>query len=146
MARNAASNVGKAASNTTGFFGEVFTRFWAVILVILIVFIALVIYYKTVGYYLDMGWKRLWDVVIGGGSVKMDMGPEDADGDTTPVVEASLKPMDLPTPPPMPSARSSCSISSQATLSSPSTRIRSKPTTRSNTSKARKKCGKISRG
>ena len=104
MARNAASNVGKAASNTTGFFGEVFTRFWAVILVILIVFIALVIYYKTVGYYLDMGWKRLWDVVIGGGSVKMDMGPEDADGDTTPVVEASLKPMDLPTPPPMPSA------------------------------------------
>lgn len=98
-AKPIANNVGAVASKNAGFFSEIFNRFWAVLLVILILFILIVIYYKTVGYYMDMGWKRLWAFVASGGSVKMEVGPEDADGEINPIVEAELKPIDKPLPP-----------------------------------------------
>jgi len=71
-----------------------FTSFWAVGLVILIVFALLVIYYKTVGYYLDFGWKRIWEMIGGRDSVKMQIGDDGISG--------SLRPMDGPPRPALP--------------------------------------------
>ena len=71
-----------------------FTSFWAVGLVVLIVFALLVIYYKTVGYYLDFGWKRIWEMVGGRDSVKMQIGDDGMSG--------SLRPMDGPPTPALP--------------------------------------------
>jgi hypothetical protein len=81
IAPNVASSV---SSNISHFL----TSFWAVALVVLIVFALLVIYYKTVGYYLDFGWKRIGELIGGRESVKMQVG-EDGMGGT-------LRPMDGP--------------------------------------------------
>lgn len=78
-----------------------FNKFWIVILLILIVFVCIVIYHKTIGYYLDMGWNRIHTMIMGRDSVDIDIG----DG----AVDASLKPMEsMPAasqrPPGMPGA------------------------------------------
>lgn len=69
-----------------------FGKFWAVILIILIVFGLLVIYYKTVGYYIDFGWKRIWEMIAGRDTARMEIGEGG--------VEATLRPMDAPPLPP----------------------------------------------
>ncbi len=73
--------------------------YWAILLAILIVFVVMVIYYKTIGYYLDFGWKRIRGMIGAGDTVTAEMGeePEEADGGAT----ATLKPMDEPPKPPM---------------------------------------------
>jgi hypothetical protein len=91
----AATNAANAAvknsgtSNIMNSVGSVMGRFWFVFLLILIVFVGCVVYYKTVGYYLEFSWQKIWTMIKGGDSVDMDI--EDT-------VEASLKPMDLPQP------------------------------------------------
>jgi hypothetical protein len=79
-----------AISGLTGFF----SRFWAVGLLVILVFGLLIIYYKTVGYYMDFGWNRLWELVSGRDSVKMEVGEGGITG--------SLKPMDSPPLPQLP--------------------------------------------
>jgi hypothetical protein len=45
---NAAANLGQS---TNGALGGIFNKFWAVMVLILAVFVAMIIYYKTIGYY-----------------------------------------------------------------------------------------------
>lgn len=86
----AASTTSSVSSNISHFL----TSFWAVALVVLIVFALLVIYYKTVGYYLDFGWKRIWELIGRRETVKMQVGEDGVDG--------ILRPMDGPPTPMLP--------------------------------------------
>lgn len=74
-----------SAGNVSGFFNN----FWAILVLILIVFVALVIYYKTIGYYLEFGWNRILNLVYGRDRVDIEIGQDEP-------IEASLKPMDAP--------------------------------------------------
>ena len=69
----------------------IFSKFWAVMLIIFIVFVAIVIYYKTIGYYLEFGWKRIYKMILGGESVDIEIGGENG-------VDAEVKPMAMPAP------------------------------------------------
>lgn len=69
--------------------GGLFSKFWAVMLLILIVFVAMVVYYKTIGYYMEIGWNRIRELIFGKTDVDVDIGADAA-------VSASLKPMDAP--------------------------------------------------
>jgi hypothetical protein len=79
-ARPLTSNISSPSSG-------VFSRLSAVLLVVFIVFVALVIYYKTVGYYMNLGWSRIMDLIRGGTDVNVEVGSH---------VEANLTPMDTP--------------------------------------------------
>lgn len=93
----AAANAPKAVNGATTFFA----RYWAVLLVIFLVFGLLVVYYKTVGYYLDFGWNRIWEMIRGRDTVNMEVGEGGITG--------KLAPMDQPPPPqfPLPDERPS---------------------------------------
>lgn len=94
-----AANYAKPLTSNTGassIFSGLFTKFWAVLLIILIVFVVLVIYYKTVGYYLQIGWDRMYTMIRGRDSVEIDIGK---DG-----LEANIMPMDEPPKSAMPPA------------------------------------------
>lgn len=82
-AANYARPLTSAAANS----GALFTRFWGVFLLVVIVFVAIVIYYKTVGYYLELSWDRIYGMIRGRDSVSMSIGSEAG-------VDAALKPMD----------------------------------------------------
>jgi hypothetical protein len=90
VAAAAAPNAPKAVNGATTFFA----RYWAVLLVIFLVFGLLVVYYKTVGYYLDFGWNRIWEMIRGRDSVNMEVGEGGITG--------KLTPMDQPPPPKFP--------------------------------------------
>ena len=77
-----------ASAPTTSVFQGLFSTFGFVMILILVVFIALVIYYKTVGYYIEFGWNRLFSLLMGGTSIDVDIG----DG----TLDANIKPMDGP--------------------------------------------------
>jgi hypothetical protein len=81
-----------AAPASSNFFSGIFSKFWAVMLIILIVFVAIVIYYKTIGYYLEFGWKRIYNMILGGESVDVEIGGENG-------VDAEIKPMTAMPPP-----------------------------------------------
>lgn len=66
----------------------IFSTFSLVFVLILVVFIALVVYHRTIGYYLEFGWNRIFKMISGGESVHVDIG----DG----AVDANVKPMDSP--------------------------------------------------
>jgi len=63
-------------------------NWWSVLVIIAVFFIVLVIYHKTVGYYVEIGWSRLYSLITGKTQVDLEVG----DADAPPV--ASLKPMD----------------------------------------------------
>ena len=65
------------------------SNFWAILVLILIVFVVLVIYYKTIGYYMEFGWNRILNMIYGRDQVDIEIGQDGP-------VEASLKPMDAP--------------------------------------------------
>jgi hypothetical protein len=67
----------------------VFNKFWAVMVLILVVFVAMVIYYKTIGYYLEMGWTRIYAMITGRTDINAEIGGENG-------LSADLKPMDAP--------------------------------------------------
>jgi hypothetical protein len=94
-----AANYAKPLTSNTGassVFSGVFTKFWPVLLIILIVFVVLVIYYKTVGYYLQVGWDRIYTMIKGRDSVEIDIGKGG--------LEANIAPMDEPPKSAMPPA------------------------------------------
>jgi hypothetical protein len=75
--------------NTTSGIGSLFSNMWAVFLLVFVVFVVLVIYYKTIGYYMEIGWNRIYSLIQGGESVEVEVGEGGATG--------TLKPMkDLP--------------------------------------------------
>ena len=80
---------------------SIFTKFWAVILLVLIVFVCMIIYYKTIGYYLELGWNRIYAMITGNTNINAEIGGESG-------LVADLKPMDTPPvdsrPPGMPGA------------------------------------------
>jgi hypothetical protein len=78
------ANVRSANNGTIGGFNNLM----AIFVLIFIIFVALVIYYKTIGYYLEVGWSRIYDMIRGGDKVDVDIG----DG----AAQAALKPMDKP--------------------------------------------------
>ena len=84
---NAATN---AARNVASGAGSLFSNMWAVMLLVLVVFVALVIYYKTIGYYLEMGWNKIYAMINGGESVEVTIGDDNG-------AEGALKPMPPPT-------------------------------------------------
>lgn len=78
------------ASTTAGnIFSGLFTKFWAVMILVLIIFIALIIYYKTIGYYLEFGWNKIYRMIMGRDSVDVEIGEENG-------IDAALRPMDAP--------------------------------------------------
>jgi len=83
---NAATN---AARNVTSGASSLFSSMWAVMLLILAVFVALVIYYKTIGYYLEFGWNKIFSLINGGESVDVTVGGDNG-------ATGSLKPMGPP--------------------------------------------------
>jgi hypothetical protein len=89
------NNVGKA---TTSFFSDVFTKYWAILLIILVLFVAIVIYHKVIGYYIDIGWKKLWIMMGRGDSVEVIVGDEAEDA--KPILDMSAKPINTSAPPP----------------------------------------------
>jgi len=63
---------------------------WVSVLTIIIVFfVILVIYYKTIGYYFEIGWNRLITLITGRTQIDMELGDSEK---LDPV--ASLKPLD----------------------------------------------------
>ena len=91
------NNLGKAA-NTGSFFSDIFNKYWAILLIILALFVAMVIYHKVIGYYIDMGWKRLWKMMGRGESVEVIVGDEAEDA--KPILDMSAKPINTSAPPP----------------------------------------------
>jgi len=81
-----------AVGSSSSVFSGIFSKFWAVMLIIFIVFVAIVIYSKTIGYYLEFGWKRIYNMILGGESVDIEIGGENG-------VEAEVKPMSPETRP-----------------------------------------------
>lgn len=72
--------------NTGSGMGSIFSNMWAVMLLVLIVFVALVVYYKTIGYYLELGWNRIYEMIGGRESVEVEVGGDNG-------VSGALKPM-----------------------------------------------------
>jgi len=54
--------------------------------IILVIFVALIIYYKTIGYYLEFGWKRIYEMITGRAEVDIEIGGQNG-------IDAALKPM-----------------------------------------------------
>jgi len=69
-----------AATNVVSGTGSLFTRFWPVLILILAVFIGLVVYYSTIGYTIDLGWKRLFNVFGNKDNIDINMGLEGKKG------------------------------------------------------------------
>jgi hypothetical protein len=84
-----------AAAAGNGFF----TRFWPVLTIILVIFVGLIVYNRTIGYSLDLGWSRLYNKILGRETVEVDVGSTAA---PEAGIQATLKPEELP--PGMPGA------------------------------------------
>jgi hypothetical protein len=76
-----------------GMFAGIWTNWWAVMVLVFVVFVALVIYYKTIGYYLEIGWDKIYAMIQGRTSADVEIGGG---------VDAALKPM-MPPPSQRPS-------------------------------------------
>ena len=80
------------SSNMAGSVSGVLSSWTSVIVIILVLFVLLVIYQKTVGYYVEIGWGRLLSLLTGNTQVDVEVG-DDPQSDK-PI--ASLKQMDAP--------------------------------------------------
>ena len=99
--RNAARPLTNAATNTvrnaSSGAGSLFSNMWAVMLLVLAVFVALIVYYKTVGYYLEIGWNKIYTMIKGGESVDVTIGDDElAKGELKPMLEPSERPSGMP--------------------------------------------------
>ena len=89
VATNAARNVASGATS-------LFSNMWAVMLLVLAIFVALVVYYKTIGYYLEVGWNRIFSLINGGESVDVTVGENGAKGSLKPMGPAEDRPSGMP--------------------------------------------------
>jgi hypothetical protein len=90
---NAATN---AARNVASGAGSLFSNMWAVMLLVLVVFVALVIYYKTIGYYLEIGWNKIFSLINGGEAVDVTIGDDGAKGSLKPMGPPGDRPSGMP--------------------------------------------------
>lgn len=106
FASSVAANYGRPLTNASAVAaaagGGFFTRFWPVLAIILVVFVGLVVYNRTIGYSLDLGWSRLYDKILGRETVGVDVGSAAA---PEAGIQATLKPEEMP--PGMPGATAS---------------------------------------
>jgi len=105
-AANVARPLTNAASTSGSALAGVFSKFWAVIALVLVVFIVMVIYYKTVGYYMEFGWNRIYSMITGRADVDVELGESGLNADIKPMDEppkSAMGPSDL-RPPGMPGA------------------------------------------
>lgn len=74
------------------------SNLWFVFLLILIIFICLVVYYKTIGYQLEIGWERIYNLIGGRKSVEVEIGDDNIlSGELTPMEDPpTLDRSDLP--------------------------------------------------
>lgn len=82
FAKPLTSTISSVGSSVSG----MFTSFWGVMILIFVLFVVIVIYYKNIGYYLDIGWERILRMIKGKDSVNVEIGDNGLSGD--------LKPMD----------------------------------------------------
>ena len=78
------AQVGSNAAPTS----NIFLRFWPVVAVVIAVFIGLVVYYNTIGYSIDFGWKRLFGMIQNKTSVETEIGIEEKKD----IIQTTLKP------------------------------------------------------
>jgi len=64
-----------SAANITGSSGTIFTSFFAVIALVIFVFIGLVVWYATIGYTIDLGWSRLLKMLLNKDNIDVEIGP-----------------------------------------------------------------------
>jgi len=74
------------------------TNIWVILLVIVIVAILCWVYYKKIGYYIDLGFKNVGDLINGRKSVDAEFGKAGSMGAPGDLV-ATVKPMDVGVPP-----------------------------------------------
>jgi hypothetical protein len=80
--------MGMAANNgPKNFLGVNLSSFWTILVIVLVVFVGMVIYYKTIGYYLEVGWNRIYEMIMGRTSVDIEIGGENG-------ISGALKPME----------------------------------------------------
>jgi hypothetical protein len=77
-----------AVNSVPGTLSGTLSNWWTVLALVALFFVVLVVYYKTVGYYVEIGWNRLISLITGNTQVDLNVGDEAA----SPV--ASMKPMD----------------------------------------------------
>ena len=95
--RNAARPLTNAARNASSGASSLFSNMWAVMLLVLAVFVALVVYYKTIGYYLEIGWAKIYGMISGGEAVDVTVGGENgAQGALKPMPPPSERPAGMP--------------------------------------------------
>jgi hypothetical protein len=69
------------------------------LLLVFIVFVAMVVYHETIGYYMKFGWDRVKEMIGFGTKVDIGMGPGAVE---EPVLTATLQPYDAPPTSPLP--------------------------------------------
>jgi len=74
-------------ANTASSLSGALSSWTTVLFLIVVIFVALAIYHKTVGYYVEIGWTRLYELLTGKTQVEVEVGESDK-----PV--ATLKPQD----------------------------------------------------
>lgn len=101
---SSAANYGRPLTNAAAAAagGSFLTRFWPVLAIIAVVFVGLIIYNRTIGYSLDLGWSRLYEKIMGRETVDVEVGSAAA---PEAGIQATLKPEELP--PGMPGATAS---------------------------------------
>jgi len=87
-------------SNVAGSVSGVFASWTSVVVIVLVLFVLLVIYQKTIGYYVEIGWTRLAAIISGKTQVDVEVG-DDPNSDQ-PLASLKLldKPPSLGLPPP----------------------------------------------
>ena len=105
-ARSVLPSMNTPKTNIVGSISGAFSNLWIVGALVVIVAVLCYIYYRNIGYYIDLGVKNISKIIRGRGTVSAEFGTADnmgAPGDLT----ATLKPMknedspphpDLPTP------------------------------------------------
>lgn len=70
------------------------SNYMFLLIAVLVVFVLLVIYHKTIGYYIKVGWKRIQHMMGFGTEVDVSFGPGDADNEQDPGVVATIAPLE----------------------------------------------------
>ena len=76
-------------------YGSMFTSVWTIVALIVFVFIGMVVYYATIGYSIDLGWKGLFNMFRKKDDIDIDIGLENANNQP---YRASLKHDEPPKP------------------------------------------------
>jgi hypothetical protein len=94
---------GSPKTNMVSTASGLLTNIWVILLVVVIVAVLCWVYYKKIGYYIDLGFKNVGDLINGRKSVDAEFGKAGSMGAPGDLV-ATVKPIeDAPPHPPLPS-------------------------------------------